>query len=263
MWYAHTGIAALASLAAWTPIAAAQSGTLYLTDGGAQNGYIVNDMSATSFSLMSEGESPIVVTNEIRTSGSHTNVPGSIYELDGTHKGGPLFVSDPLESVYDAGTDGRSIYLIEFESGDVYRAGMDYADAEFMFNASDASTEMLGITYNTMTDSIWVSEWNGVELIEFDTQGNELSRFSTGHLGNAALAYDSTDNTLWLHDRSVNGFEGGIYEQWTTDGQLLFRGTISGLEGANVLGAEFGAVPAPGTLALLAGAGAIGARRRR
>jgi len=262
MCTAHHAIAALASLTLSAPLALAQSGTLYLTNEAAQTGYIVNGMNATSFALMNEGESPIVVTNEIRTSGTSSATPGSAYHLNGTHKGGDYFRSSTLGGLFDAGTDGTNIFVVEYETRDVYRTDMNFGNAEFLFEAGDSSSEILGITYNALTESVWVSEWAGTELIEYDLEGNELSRFGTGHVGSAALAYDSTDNTLWLHDHSANNFAGGIYEQWTLGGERLFRGEIAGL-GGGTLGGEFGAIPAPGTLALLGAAAALGSRRRR
>jgi hypothetical protein len=240
--------------------ALAQTGEYFVTAGDESTTSVLQGNSINRQWGNANGvEYPIAVpnSNEVRTAGRSNSETGTIYDGVGNVIGGPLQYSQG-GNFYDATTDGNSIYMVEFSSGQVYRTDLNYQNPQALFSTNQND---IGITYDPSGGGgLWISNWGGTNVTHYDLGGTPVSSFSTGHSLNAALALDPSDGTLWLADRSSFG----LFEQWTTSGTNLFRGQIPGMDSQNVLGGEFASrVPAPGAAALLGLGGLVAGRRRR
>jgi hypothetical protein len=124
--------------------------------------------------------------------------------------------------------------------------------------------EALGLAWDG--SGLWVSDFSGNRVLRFDTSGNPTGQvFPTGFEITGGLAWDTTDNTLWVgttgqvHHFSTAGTDLGFFDVPVADGRF-----VDGLEfegrGLDPV------VPEPSTLTLL-GFGTVVllacARRRR
>lgn len=182
--------------------------------------------------------------------------PGSVgneYDYFGTPTGNTFTAPSPIG--YDATTDGKSNYYTDF-SGAVYRSNTDYTGGSFLFSVSMANPG--GIAFDSSNGSLWVSEWSGTRINNYDMGGTLLGGFNLDNFSNMALAYEATSDTLWVFPRDL-----GQVQQWSKGGSKLNQFTPAGFDASNVLSAEFALVPAPGAMALLGLGGLAAARRRR
>ena len=225
---------------------AGPTSTLYLTAGDQHMNFELLPGTTTLVSSPQEdtnsgGEYAIAVSGgTVRTGGNGQSGPpdlGSTYNTGFAYVGPRL--GNPGNDVLDGTTDGMLNYGVGFDTKDVYSFNLDWTNPVLLFHASSITGSSLGITYDTLTRSLWLGDNSG-HLLNYSLTGTLLSSFAaTGN--NAAVAFDSADGTLW-------SFGGGTLRQYTTGGTLLQ--TIATGSMANILGGEF-AVPEPSTWAPL------------
>ncbi len=203
-------------------------------------------------------ESPIAVSADVYTTAFQS--PGDFggqYQYDGTDTGGRPVHPGGVGAFYDSTSDGRNNYIVEFGAGGgVYSTDLDYANPVLLFTVNFT---YLGITWDSSSNTLWLSEWGGGGTINnYDMAGNLLSSFPSAASLNTALGYDHADGTLWVGDRGP----GDTFYQYDTAGNQLSSMVVPGVAGHNNLGGDF-AVPAPGTLALASLGFVFAGRRRR
>jgi hypothetical protein len=156
---------------------------------------------------------------------------------------------------YDGASDGVHNYTVDFNTGDVYQMNADWSDPHVLFTLSpDIYTSFLGITFDRELGTLWLSEYGGSWVRQFDLHGHEISQFDTGASAITALAMDYRDGTLWLGHADYSG----TFEQFSrtgpdVQGNPLQTITYADMAGDNVLGGEI-ATPEPGTMFTLGGA---------
>lgn len=278
------GSASIATGAAFT----GPTSPYYLDNYATSTVYIVQGTSvASSFPLSAYGANvnnsqlSLAVGSSVMTHGYYTGYGGAQageYTLAGTPTGTsydsfPLTAGSSYEYSYDGTTDGVHNYYVQYSSqastGSVFEnvveTDLDWQNPTVLFSVQSSPNqccEFLGISYDLLNNSLWVSGWVSNEIRDYSMGGALLSTFSTAHSSNDALAYDPADNTLW-----ISYAETSVLEQYSTSGALLQSGTPAGLPSGSYLAGEFAlgaAVPEPATLGLLGlGLTAAGFARRR
>lgn len=245
-------------------LALAQSSNYYVTDGTAGAGMThvwQGGVEVFNYHWAANGEMPIVVADfgsgvRIRQAVgqplSGGAEQGDEYLPNGTPTGfhNTWNSGDPANITgYDAGFDGSSIFMVDWggnTNGGVYRYNNNYGGRTFMFMAHPGD---LGITYDSGTNTIWTGGYSSGLVQQWSLSGTPMASFSAS--GANALAYDSSNGSLWMSD-------GSNLLNYDLNGNLL------GLVNSNmyVLGGEMMAVPEPATLAIL-GLGILAVARRR
>ena len=241
-----------------TSLALSQTSTYYLTAGDQSTNWAAQGGSALFSWGQSAGggEYPIAVSGDIRTIGGGAGSMGGQYTLGGTFTG-VTYTSTALGAMYDGTTDGRLNYGVDFAAGGVYSFDRDWQNATLLF-APTASSQYLGITYDTSDDGIWVSSWGTGQIEHYSKTGSFLGSWSSGMTFVASLAYDPADGTLWMQE----WLDAGHFVQYDRFGNKLSDVNYN-MAGMNTLGGEFNIVPEPATLALLGAGLAAMARRRK
>lgn len=235
----------------------------YLTNGDVRRLTII---SGGTFSQHSQGQTsyreyPIAVNGVIVTAGwTLGEQPGGYYDLSGNFLG-PAGTWTVQGYFFDGTTDGRYNYSVDYARAGLYQFGADWSGGALLFSLP---AYYLGITYDPVADTFWVSTWIGNLVEQYDRSGNLVSSFNatvfSSHL--TCLALDYADRTLWLGSQDARG----QYAQYALDGTLL--GTASYGFTDNTLGGEFDLnapiVPVPSSLALVVlGVASIAGRMRR
>jgi hypothetical protein len=242
----------------------ASAGLIYITDGdsGVLRGYDLTtgnqSFSASTFTFAY----PIAVRDTVWI-GHRDNNSNTAREYDkttGAATGNTAVMSSGSRSqLLDGTTDGTYNYAIQWATGQVFRANLDWSGMSStpLFTTTVAS-DLMGITYDSGSGNLWVS--NGNMAFEYTLGGSLVSSFAHT-AGRGGLAYDATTDSLWF----VPNIGSNALLQYSTSGVLLnTRSTPN--RGGNFWGAEITAavVPEPTTLALFGvGLAALHARRRR
>ena len=204
-------------------------------------------------------ESPIAVVSNaegFRTAGYTLGQVGGRYNTFGDYIG-PSYTTRTQNTHWDS-TSNRSTnnYLVGWRTDkrDVYATDTDFENPVVLFSID--SGDALGITYDPTNDSLWIADFSGGLVTNYDLAGNVLSSFNSGLANQGALALDWADDTLW----QVEWLTQTVY-QWDKAGNLL-QSYFDPNMTPNPLGGEM-AIPAPGVLALLGVGGLFAGRRRR
>ena len=237
-------IAAIFCAAAQPAGAVVVVSSLYLTAGDQQNGWIVQGSGVVgSWKATNQFEYPIAVNTTVRTLGRHSGEMGHEYTLSGTPTG-PGYAFPIPGDAYDGTTDGIHNYLSRFGGGGtVYQTDATWSSAVPLFSLGGAAR--LGITYDPLNNSLWLSGWGSNSIENRALDGTLLSSFSIATSSPAALALDPADDTLWLFDR--NTISNPVFYQYSKAGSLLGSLVIPALAGQNILGGEFAHVEPPVT----------------
>lgn len=174
----------------------------------------------------------IAVDQAVRTAGRDPAALGAEYDLAGVPTG-PFYPHPPAvpQTFFDGTTDRAFNYALDIQ-GTVWRCDTDWSAPTVAF--STTTVDLGSIAYDRFTDTFWVAKWSSTLIEQYDPSGTLLSSFDAGHRRNVALAFDPLDATLWLHDRTAQG----TLENWATDGTLIARVAIPGLDQYNAIGGE-------------------------
>ena len=152
-----------------------------------------------------QGQSPIAVGSTVRTLGfgAGTSFVGAEYTLPGVPTGSTYAFPAALGSQeVDDGTRSASFnYAWSVTNGTAYQLNLDWTNPVALFTLGTASGGRMGITYDVSNNSLWISGLDGTVgtlISDYSLTGTLLSSFNIGHTGNAALALDPADGTLWL-----------------------------------------------------------------
>jgi len=213
-------------------------GTTYVYQGGQQ---------LRSWTHAGPYEIPLaVVGGTVRQGAVFSGFSGTEYStagaLTGTH-----YAAAP--NVYDAASDGTSIYGWDVISASLLRYDLNWSHPQSLFSLGASYSYLyMGITYDPQNGSIWLAAWNNSNaghLYNYSLTGTLLGNITLAggaELG-SGLAYDAADNTFWMFDARADRLD-----QYSRNGDLL--STIT--ERSRVYGLEFAAVPEPATMTLVA-----------
>lgn len=261
-------VALLVGLGAMTA-SAGMTGEYYLTRWWVRNtpGIQVVHGSAIARQWMPVNtlETGIAVSGTVRTIAEVLlNGDGHEYTASGTYTGvsfanGATFAGDATNVYFgDGTTDGQHNYAVDYATGGVFQYDFNWANPVRLFYAP---TNLIGITYDPTSNSLWFSSDNDNHITNYSMDGVHLGSFGTSHSENAALALDYSDGTLWFQNYAT-----GDLEQWSKGGTLLSTVAHSDVGGSWYSGGEFDymIIPAPAAVVLGAlGASLVTSLRRR
>ncbi|MBA2306779.1 PEP-CTERM sorting domain-containing protein [Candidatus Dependentiae bacterium] len=250
--------------------ALAQLSPYYITKGtsGLGTTYVMQSgVQQFNYAWAAPGQMPIVIGNfgsgiRVRQACGQptTGMPqqGDEYQTNGTPTGFTNFWNSGnpgATTAYDAGFNGTNIFMVHWlgtTDGQVFRYDNNYGNGTFLFNARSGD---LGITYDSVDNSIWVSNWNDGRVTEYSLGGTQMSQFQAAGINVGALARDPLDDTFWMAINST-----AMLAQYSRTGTLL----QSYARPDYVLGGEISAIPEPLTIfALSAGIAALAFRRKK
>ncbi len=224
---------------------------LYLTAGDERHIHVVQGRHVLRTWTMQpdDRQFPIAVTGTVRTLGAANDETGAEYTLTGTPTGPTYSFQFPTGGDFflDGATDGvLHNYAWDFTTNTAYQWNLDWSNPVKLFSLPvvvGANSNYLGITYDPSNDSLWICSYYGTVVENRAKDGTLLSSFTVAHGGNAALALDPADNTLWLHDDTTSSPM--VFEQYSKSGTLLSTQTYPSIAGDRILGGEFGATAVP------------------
>lgn len=262
-------LSALALLAAVTvaPAHAAPLSPYYLTDGDAQNMFIVNGAVATQISVPYLAY-PLAISGSVWV-GDRDDNGAYEYTLGGTPTGNTSSGGGNFSQLLDGTTDGAGTnYGVECcgDPNSVTKGNGDWSGQVVLFDLGDGGNGGSGIAYDTSTGTLWVTTFSN-HLINYTSTGSVIVDYALPYLV-SALAYEEATDTFWAYSRE----ESGTIVQIDKTGNIVDSLFVEGLFG-NIWGGELsisgqtppnGGAPAPGALALLGlGLLGFGAARRR
>jgi hypothetical protein len=240
----------------------------YLTAGDNGTLTIVNlDTQTYTQTALTGNEYAIAVfPGYENTVGAYQN-PGAQYDPNGA-------LIQPLNNGWTGGqwldgtTDGTHNYTVDFFNGNVYQTDTIFNNASVLFNVGPGFT-FIGITFDTANGNLWLADRYGIpgRITEYTLAGVPLFSFDTGIQFISALAYDGTNNSLWV-TTTAGCATGTCLSDYDINGNLLSSFSIpvtDNIIGGEISGGGVATTPEPGTL-LLIGSGALGllgAIRRR
>lgn len=206
-----------------------------------------------------------VIGNQIKLMDYSIGGTGASYDATtGADLGGRF--TNTAGTTYDGTTNGTNIFSVG--GGDVHMFDTDWGNGVVSFNATANSggllgTTLVGIAYASDTDTLWVSDHQGSNVVEFDLAGNMLSSIDIGIGDNTALAFEASSGLLWT--AGTDRFDGNFFG-YDRAGVLQDTVTINSQIGQNVIGGEFAfstSVPEPSsTVIFLVGIALLGTRNR-
>ncbi len=210
--------------------ASAQTERLYITDGDEEQMAIVQGGVLIEIVPTHKKGYPIAVNDSVWIGDYSGHQPYSIeYDVDGKPTGN--FGEYDSVLAVDGASDGTRNFQLGGAFGayaKVYSADEDWQNERYMFRAS--GSDMVGITYDSVNQSIWVSDKN--EFYEYNLDGKRISRFEHSS-GRGCIAYETTTDTIWFITNSSERIT-----QYSKTGEVLQVLSITGLIGNN-WGAEF------------------------
>jgi hypothetical protein len=210
--------------------------------------HAIQGNSITTIATGTMNAFPIAVTDTIRTIGSTSGFVGREYSLSGSVTPGVTYSYLGSGSYWDATSDSIHNYLYNFATGQVVQTGLQWQSPVTLFSVTNTGSDYLGIAYDLVTNSLWLSGWDLNKFLNVSLTGQILGSFTGPSNNNRAFGIDPADNTLWVLDA------GGNATQLSKTGQVLSTDSYTGPN--NALGGDFAApfaVPGP-----IAGAGLPG-----
>ena len=259
------GVVVVLVVASLHTMALGQASPYWLTDGYYGKMYKVQNGALQQVITMpiSNVEYGIAVADTIRTVNYYANYGiGREYLLDGTPTANTYSLTGGADQITDGTSDGVNYnYGIRWSDGGVWRFDRNWQNPQLVFNAG---ADFGGIAYDTATGTLWVKSRESGTVANFSTTGTLLGSFQTPEFTGWALAYEKATNSLWVTGFStLDTSNPETINNYSKAGVLLHSFTIAGMSGTNIAGGEM-SIPEPGSLALIAIAGAaVAARRRR
>lgn len=174
-------------------------------------------------------QSSLAVGTTVNTHGIIADVGDRLagqYSLTGAPTG-TSYVSYPLtprfitEESFDGTSDGTHNYYVQqfaIPTGgnrfsgpyaqNVVQTDLNWQNPSVLFSVEPpvrfGGDRWLGISYDSLNNSLWLSGWSGNNQIRnYSMTGTLLSSFTTPLSDLAALGFDAADNTLWATQHST------------------------------------------------------------
>lgn len=190
----------------------------------------------------------------IRTAGPlrHFQDKGAEYTLTGSFTGVTTTNTsrDVGGAVWDAAYDGNqyvyAVLMANNQRAFVHRCDKNYQNwsgrlfgiGNTILPVSDRPI-IFGITYDRAKNTLWTGDWNGSKVRQWTLNGTLVSSFDVpggGARQIGALAYDPTDETLWLVNNAAQ-----VHQQYDRVGNLL--SSYAKITTNQIRGGEIGAGP--------------------
>lgn len=218
--------------------------TIYLTETDLDGTvYIVDTETATYETFdVSPQERPggIAVLGDRIVMSNYDDNDTWAYDLDFNPTGETWLGSGTWDQTLDGATNGVFNYGAVWDTTGVVRFDLNFQDGQLLF---DPGFSVIGITYDSATDSLWLVDDDSHNVYNYTMAGVEIDFFDTGLSGReCCLAYDPDTDTLWMSENA-----GTSFYNFGKDGTLLDTVTLSNFTPENTWGAEIGAVSSPAT----------------
>lgn len=227
----------LAGLLLACTVGPAWSVTIYVFNGDADDGFIV-DTATDSFTTFATSEADIgynvAVTDRI-VLGDRDDGIAAEYDLNGNFTGDTFPGGANFSQLLDGTTNGiDSNFGVECcgVQNSVTVADLNWQGQSVLF---DISFEGSGITYDAMTGTLWVSGFDDL-VRNFALGGAELNSFSTAAEISGSpccMSYDEATDTLWIGENNSN-----VLYNYDKTGTLIDSVAITGWAPGNIFGAE-------------------------
>ncbi len=243
-------LALTAALVLTATAAQAQSTKYYINDGDANTGFILQGGILTSTYTLDPVNGypmyPLLFTGSDFVVANRSGSAAVQYDANGTPTGTTYSNGgQSVDQLLDGGTDGTHSYAARCCSG---ANGIYAGDLQFGNMTQISSLGSTGVTFASSVGDLFALDFSG-NLYQMTTGGTLLNTFSTGITNAAALAFESSTNTLWFAQNQT----GNIY-QYDLSGNQVQTFLVPQMVDYNYWGGEMpeSVVPEPSSMALLA-----------
>lgn len=234
------GLGFLAIFAALMFSVSAQAAIIYAVDGDSDIGWII-DTDAETFTSFDTSAVDLGYNIAVRDTivlGARDDNGSVEYDLSGVATGNTWSGGDNFSELLDGTTNGVSAnYGIECcgETNSVTVADLTWENQQVLFDLPSSNEGYSGIAFDTASQTLWIVGYEDDQITNYTLGGGVIDSFAHGldEFDPCCLAYDESDDTLWLGRNGSNELR-----QFSKAGALLDTVTIPGWSPSNQWGAE-------------------------